>query len=262
MSWRPGFEQIRAVIWAETAVPFLLNGDPHLQAVLGGAAPPDGLLITGAPSLEPVPDGPQDALFNSLYAIRPTGAVAARFDKVHLVPFGEYLPLRGLLGRLGFAGLAAGQRDFGSGPERRTLALEGLPPFSPLICYEVIFPGRVYPREGPRPAWLLNITNDAWFSRPPLVPRSSGPYQHFASARLRTVEEGLPLVRAANNGISAIIDPYGRILARLPLNAVDTLDAALPRALAPTLFSRLGNWVLVPLLLLLALPAALLRDRC
>ncbi|SMF74476.1 Apolipoprotein N-acyltransferase [Tistlia consotensis] len=254
-SLRPGFEQKTLVIWSETAIPFLLNRDPDLQKVVSRVAPPGGYLLAGAPTLEPAPAGaPAGAagtLYNSLYAIAPDGRVEARFDKVHLVPFGEYIPLRGLLKALGFGSLTGG--NFSSGPGPRVLHLPGIPPFSPLICYEVIFPSRVYPPRGPRPDWLLNITNDAWFGD------SSGPHQHFASAKLRTVEEGLPLVRDANNGISAVVDPYGRVLAELPLDAVGNLDSVLPRPLPPTLYARIGRWVMLPLLLLLLLPAVLLR---
>lgn len=261
-SLRPGFEQKSLVIWSETAIPYLLNLDPDLQKVVSRAAPPDGYLLAGAPTREPGPAG--ESLYNSLYAIAPDGALDERFDKVHLVPFGEYVPLRGLVAALGFGSLTGGNFDSGPGP--RVVELAGLPPFSPLICYEVIFSGRVYPATGPRPDWLLNLTNDAWFTNTRLTIMgwqpfrfTSGPYQHFASARLRTVEEGLPLVRAANNGISAVVDPYGRQLARLPLHAVANLDAPLPRPLPPTPYAVLGRWVLLPLLVLLLFPALLLR---
>jgi len=123
-----------------------------------------------------------------------------------------------------------------------TLALSGLPPVSPLICYEVIFPGEVV-APGARPDWLVNITNDAWFGR------SAGPWQHFSQVRLRAVEQGLPLVRAANSGISAVIDPYGRVVKSLPLDARGVIDAALPAPLQPTLYARLGDLFLAFLLI-------------
>ncbi len=247
-----GFEALDLVVWSETAVPFLLNLEPGLRRHLGAAVPPGGLLLAGAPTREQTAEG-LPLLYNSLYILGAEGSERERFDKVHLVPFGEYVPLRGLISALGFASLTGG--NFSSGPGPRVLALPGLPPVSPLICYEVIFPSRVYPPDGPRPAWLLNVTNDAWFGK------SSGPYQHFANARLRTIEEGLPLVRAANNGISAVVDPYGRVLGHLPLDAVADLDAALPAPLPPTLYARIGRWVVPVLLLLLALPAAALARR-
>ena len=151
------------------------------------------------------------------------------------MPFGEYTPLRGLLG---LAKLTAGARDFSAGKGLTVLDLPGLPPFSPLICYEVIFPGAVKP-AAPQPAaarWLLNITNDAWFGD------STGPYQHFAAARVRAVEEGLPLVRAANNGISAVIDSYGRVIDQIKLNDRGIIDVDLPEAaVTPSVYSYAGN---------------------
>jgi apolipoprotein N-acyltransferase len=154
---------------------------------------------------------------------------------------------------LGFAKLTQGRLDFSPGPGPRTLELPGLPPVGPLICYEVIFPGQVT-EPGRRPAWLLNVTNDAWFGT------SSGPYQHFASVRLRAVEEGLPAVRAANTGISAVVDSYGRVLHRLGLNRVGTIDSPLPRpADARTLYSRVGNWMVLILIAIFAAAAFVLR---
>ena len=152
-----------------------------------------------------------------------------------------------MLGRLGLEKLTQGSIDFQRGPGRQTIALPGLPAFSPLICYEAIFPGEVVdPRA--RPAWLLNITNDAWFGR------SSGPYQHLAMARMRAIEEGLPLARAANTGISAVVDPWGRIEARLDLDQTGVLDAALPAPLAvPPPFARFGLWPVAAIAALMAI---------
>jgi apolipoprotein N-acyltransferase len=225
------------VIWAETAVPFLLAEDPALRQVLAKVVPPGGALLAGAPRREE--GGGERRLWNTLFALDDSGRVAATYDKHHLVPFGEYTPLRSLLG---LAKLTAGASDFSAGDGLRTLSLPGLPPASPLICYEVIFPGRVV-APGPRPEWILNVTNDAWFGL------SSGPYQHFATARLRAVAEGLPLVRAANSGISAVIDAYGRVMARLGLDRVGVIDAPLPKPVQEkTLFGRFGNWTLLILL--------------
>ncbi len=166
------------------------------------------------------------------------GEVAAVYDKAHLVPFGEYMPLSGLLP----VRLAAGGMDFTAGPGPVALAVPGLPPFGALICYEVIFPGAVTP--APRPAWLVNITNDAWFGH------SAGPWQHLATARLRAVEEGLPLARAAQTGISALFDARGRRLGMLPLGQAGTLALDLPPPLAPTPFARAG--LILPLALALS----------
>jgi len=237
MSHTPGFAELDLVVWPETAVPFNLWRSPDLLRAIATAVPPGGLLVTGAPRY---PDRGKG--FNALHAIDGQGNIVATYDKVHLVPFGEYVPLGDLLGAMD---LAVARGSLASGPGPVTLELPGLPAASPLICYEVIFPGAVTAEGAPRPGFLLNLTNDAWFGR------SSGPFQHFGSARLRAVEEGLPLVRAANNGISAMIDPYGRVLARLGLDEIGVLDSRLPTALPPTLFARYGNWLLLPLLILL-----------
>lgn len=233
MTLAPGFEDRTHIIWAETAIPYVLSLEPVLQQELAAVVPPGGYLIAGAPRMLPEqPDGP---IWNSLYALDSNGGIAATFDKAHLVPFGEYTPLREWFG---FAKLTAGNRDFSPGPGLRTLDLPGLPAFSPLICYEVIFPGRVKDSAGQPPRWLLNLTNDAWFGD------SSGPYQHFASARLRAIEEGLPLIRVANNGISAVIDSYGRVIEQINLNDRGIIDAELPEAAEhETLYSNAGNWI-------------------
>ena len=146
--------------------------------------------------------------------------------------------------------LEEGASGSSAGPGAATLALPGVPPFAPLICYEAIFPGAVVDMTR-RPDWLLNVTNDAWYGR------SSGPFQHFAIARTRAVEEGLPLVRVANNGVSAVIDAQGRVEARLALDAVGYADVALPVPLEPTLYARTGDWTLLTLLLIGAIPLAL-----
>ncbi len=230
------------IIWAETAAPLVLGSDPAARGVIGGAAPPGGLIITGTirrtrPGEKPF------RIWNSLQAVDDRARVVATYDKAHLVPFGEYVPFRGLLN---FAKITAGQVDFSRGSGVRTLRLPGLPPVSPLICYEVIFPGRVVDRQD-RPGWLLNITNDAWYGR------SSGPYQHFAAARMRAVEEGLPLVRVAGTGISAVVDAYGRTVARLGLGRVGVIDSALPASLADaTPYGRLGDRIVLLILIAVA----------
>jgi apolipoprotein N-acyltransferase len=245
---QPGHERVTHIVWPEAAVPFPLSTDATLRQAIATVVPPGGLLLTGAPRI--AGEGRSFQVWNSLYAIDGSGAMAGVFDKFHLVPLGEYVPLRGIIP---LEKITHGMGDFTAGPGPRTLPLPGLPPVSPLICYEVIFPGEVV-ESGRRPGWLLNVTNDAWFGI------SSGPYQHLATARVRAVEEGLPLVRAANNGISAVVDPYGRVTARLGLGAMGVVDASLPRALEPTLFARAGNLATAGLgLLLLALAAAVRR---
>ena len=162
------------------------------------------------------------------------GTVRAVYDKVHLVPFGEFLPLRGLLERLGLEQLVRVPGGFLAGERRGLIATPGTPSFVPLVCYEIIFPHAVVP-PGERPGWLLNLTNDGWFGA------SAGPYQHLLQARVRAIEEGLPLVRAANTGISAVVDPVGRIVAALPLDREGVLDAKLPERIAAPLYARTGD---------------------
>lgn len=242
------------VIWAETAVPYLLDQDSDLRTILAKGLAENSVLLTGAPRIEKGGDEP--GWRNSFFALDSQGDIAAVYDKAHLVPFGEYTPLKAWLG---LGKLAVGASDFIAGPGPVTLEVPGLPPFSPLICYEIIFPGRVVaaPETGqPRPQWLLNLTNDGWFGR------SSGPYQHFANVRLRAVEEGLPAVRAANSGISGIIDGYGRVVAELGLGEDGVVDGFLPRPVENiTIYAIIGNWVILIQILLLALGAMFCARR-
>jgi apolipoprotein N-acyltransferase len=229
LSRAPGFEQRTHIIWPEAAVPFILAEDTPHRVALATAVPANGLVITGGLRVARPSGGVQ--VWNSLLAIDGGGAIVAAYDKFHLVPFGEYVPLRGVLP---IEKITPGNVDFSAGPGPVTLALPGLPKASPLICYEIIFPAAVVsPTE--RPQWLLNVTNDAWFGI------SSGPYQHFAAARFRAVEEGMPLVRAANNGVSAIADSYGRITTSLDLGRSGVVDGDLPRAIAAPLYAQLGD---------------------
>lgn len=225
---------ITHVVWGEAAVAFFLNIDEPARRVAAMAAPPNGMLITGADRGLRNDDGTQ-TVFNSLYALKPDASIAAVYDKTHLVPFGEYTPMREIVPFDELTGMSGG---FAAGGGLATLAVPGLPPFSPLICYEVIFSGEVTAGGQPRPGFLLNLTNDAWFGM------SLGPHQHFAQARMRAVEEGLPLVRTANTGISAVIDGYGRVKAELPLGVRGVLDSSLPMPVStPTPFALLGNFL-------------------
>ena len=246
LSLKPGFDEADIVIWPEAAATFLLDESRILMNFVSRAAPPGGHVITGAPR-RTQSAGRTITYWNSLHALTPAGAIVASYDKHHLVPFGEYMPLRVIIN---LPVLTFGTIDSSSGPGPRTLRLPDVPPFSPLICYEAIFPGGVVADDVPkadRPQWLLNVTNDAWFGH------TAGPYQHFQAARLRAVEEGMPLVRAANTGISAVVDSYGRVVGRLGLGEAGVLDAPLPRALETrTPMARLGGWTLVILLLLAA----------
>ena len=216
------------VIWAETNVPYMIEPNSVLPATLAAAVPAGGTLIFGAPRRDA-----EGQVFNSMLAIDDDGDVVATFDKFHLVPFGEYVPLRSWLP---VNKLTDGRGDFTAGEGPKTLHIKGLPPFAALICYEVIFSGNVVDASD-RPEWILNITNDGWFGQ------STGPRQHLVQARFRAVEEGLPLVRVANTGISAVIDAYGRVSNSLDLDRQGVVDAPLPEALAPTPFARLGQWI-------------------
>ena len=226
------------VIWAETATPFVLANDLASRRMMANVVPDGGFLLTGTVRTKINRMGKFQA-WNSLQAIGRDARVAATYDKFHLVPFGEYVPLRSVVG---LTKLTVGDTDFSAGPGPHSLKLDGLPPAGPLICYEAIFSGQVV-RPDDRPEWLLNITNDAWFGI------SSGPYQHFASAQIRAVEEGLPLVRVANTGISGVVDAYGRVKARLGLGREGIVDTTLPVAIASlTPFARWGNaiaWIAV-----------------
>ena len=239
LSTAPASHPLAAIVWPEAAVPFLLERDRAARGAIAAIAPAKGYVITGALRANP-PPGPVDQVWNSIEAIDAAGAIVGDYDKAHLVPFGEYVPFRKFLP---LPKITAGTIDLSAGPGATTLALPGLPPFAPLICYEAIFPGAVVDMAR-RPDLLLNVTNDAWYGR------SSGPFQHFAIARTRAVEEGLPLVRVANNGVSGVIDASGRVPARINLDAVGYADVALPAPLAPTFYARAGDWALLTLLLL------------
>ena len=239
LSSAPGAGEITHVIWPETAVPYL-TGDMAWQVpLMAGLLKPGGLLFAGATRVV----GPPLQAWNSLYVIGPDAQAVAVYDKHHLVPFGEYLPLRWLLAPLGVAGVAASEHDFLPGPGSRLWRFPGLPPVQPLVCYEVIFPHEIEPEA----QWLLNVTNDAWFGR------SSGPHQHLAMARFRAVENGVPVMRSANTGISAVIDPFGRELQRLPLGEAGALDSGLPQAVAAPPYRRWGDAPLMALLLIAAI---------
>ncbi|MEL6267305.1 MAG: apolipoprotein N-acyltransferase, partial [Pseudomonadota bacterium] len=225
------------VIWPETAVAFLPAEQPEARARMAAAA--GAPLVLGALDRATAEEG--GGFVNGLLVLDRAGAVAARYAKAHLVPFGEYLPLRGVFETLGLRAIAARGR-FSPGPGPASVAVPGLPSFAALICYEAIFPGDVAAavadarRHGaPRPRLLMQVTNDAWFGT------LGGPQQHLAQARLRAIEQGLPLVRAANTGISAVIDARGRVLDSLPLGRHGKLDARLPGRIAAPLYANLGD---------------------
>jgi len=232
-----GLSNVTHLIWPESAFPFFLTREGEAMAQIADLLPPGTMLITGAArAADPSPDKRVRA-YNSVYVIDHDGTVLSVYDKVHLVPFGEYLPFQATLEKLGLLQLTKLPGGFLSGDRLRSYELRGAPRFLPLICYEIIFPGAVVP-AGERPGWLLNVTNDAWFGI------STGPFQHLQQARARAIEEGLPLVRAANNGISAIVDPLGRIVRQLPLGTDGVLDGPLPRSVTPTVYARFGDSII------------------
>jgi apolipoprotein N-acyltransferase len=261
-----GLQGVTHLIWPESAFPFFLTREPDVLAQIAALLRDGTVLITGAiraPDATP-PGGVVNRAYNSIYVIGHDGSILSVYDKVHLVPFGEYLPFQDLLERLGLEQLTKVRGGFIPGDHRHDQSVPGAPNFLPLVCYEIIFPNDAVPdRERPgwlyrhigryfdwpfvagsgeRPGWLLNLTNDGWFGA------SAGPYQHFQQARVRAIEEGLPLVRAANTGISAVVDPFGRVIASLPLGVEGVLDAPLPQPIAPTAYARLGDvlaWIMV-----------------
>jgi len=223
----------RLVVWPESSVPFLIDEQPQALAMIADALPDDAHLLMGSLRRTARSTTEPQRVYNSLFVLDGLGRIAGVYDKQHLVPYGEYLPLSAWLEPLGLRRLVSvpGSFDHGQGPQ--TLSTPGMPPFSPLICYEAIFPAEVV--AAPRPAWLVNVTNDGWFGL------TSGPHQHLAQARFRAIEQGLPLVRAANTGISAVVDAHGRLLETLPLGSKGTIDAILPQALPPTPYARFGD---------------------
>ncbi|MGH6925159.1 MAG: apolipoprotein N-acyltransferase [Propylenella sp.] len=216
------------LVWPESAFPFPLTQEPGTLAAIAELLPEGTALVTGAYREEPRSGGASQ-FYNSIYVIGDDGTILDAYDKVHLVPLGEYVPGGDLLRRYGLRQLA--ERGFVPGPHRRPLALPMGPDLLPLICYEIIFPGEAL-GEGERPDFLLNVTNDGWFGR------TTGPYQHFHQARVRSVEEGLPLVRAANTGVSAIVDAYGRSIAQSRLGETAMIEAALPAATVPPFYAQ------------------------
>ena len=230
-----GVRDVTHLIWPESAFPFLLTREPDALAQIAALIPEGTVLITGAVRAPELPPGQKiERAYNSIYVIDHDGSILSVYDKVHLVPFGEYLPFQDFLEKLGLMQLTKLPGGFIAGERRRPMPVPRAPRMLPFLCYEIIFPGETVP-DNERPGWLLNLTNDGWFGI------SSGPYQHLQQARVRTIEQGLPLVRAANTGISAVIDPLGRIVKSLPLGAEGIMDASLPRRIDATLYARTGD---------------------
>lgn len=250
---RTGPDAVDLVVWPETAATYLLARRPDKLAALAeiAASTRSGLMITGAPHAEA--GNGQQRFFNSVLAVDRAGGIAGIAHKHHLVPFGEYLPLRGVLQTIGLDKLAQGRGDFTAGAADQILRLPGLPPATILICYEAIFPS--LSSRGDRPGWILNLTNDGWFGE------LTGPDQHFAMTRFRAVEQGLPLVRAAGTGISGVISHTGEVIDVLGLNTAGALDVEVALKGEPTLYSRTGDLPALAAALLLAVASALSRRR-
>ncbi len=208
------------IIWPETSVPFILTENPDALVRIGDVLQEGQILLTGAVRAEERGAGQPPLYYNSVYMIDDGGQILGASDKVHLTPFGEYVPFEAVLRRLGIEELISLPGGFTAASSRTPLTLPSGIGFYPLICYEAIFPGEIAPDLAGANA-ILNVTNDAWFGSTP------GPYQHFLQSRIRAVETGIPLVRVANNGISAVVDPYGRVVDGLALNASGAVDATL-----------------------------------
>lgn len=246
LSEPPG--QVTHIIWPEAAPSFLLDRSPPALDEIRLLTQNGRSLITGAARAS----GSGDAIsfYNSLYIFGPGGKLEAIYDKFHLVPFGEYVPFANLLSRIGITKLTEGQSGFSAGDGPHIYKVPDAPDVTPLICYEIIFPGAVTTSQ--RPGWLVNVTDDSWFGP------WAGPMQHLLIARVRAIEEGLPVARDANTGITAMIDPMGRVTARLGLGRMGVVDANLPRALPRTPYARFGD-VPFGLLLLAAVALAFIK---
>jgi len=230
----------RLLLWPEVAVPALLEQDPLARHSIASLLGPHDAMLLGAEALKFDAQGNPVAASNSTFGLDPLGRLFGRYDKAHLVPYGEYLPMRPVLSYLGLSRLAPGDMDFDAGPGPRDINVPGIGRVGIQICYEIIFSGHVVDRAN-RPAFIFNPSNDAWFGR-------WGPPQHLAQARLRATEEGLPVVRSTPTGISAVVDADGQLLASLPWRTAGAIEHLLPPAHAPTLFARYGNilpWLLV-----------------
>ena len=242
LSGKPSAEP-RLLLWPEGSTLHFLELEPQARAHLTALLGPHDLLLVSGESVDLDANGSAVLYHNSVFELDATGALRWRYDKAHPVPFGEYLPARRILGRIGLSRLLPGEYDFTPGPGPRTFPLRGFGPegapatVGVQICYEIIFSGRVVDAAH-RPSFVFNPSNDAWFG-------AWGPPQHLAQAQLRAIEAGLPVIRATPNGISALIGPTGGLLASVPPHRAGVIDATIPQALPPTVFSRLGLWTCV-----------------
>jgi apolipoprotein N-acyltransferase len=253
----------RLLLWPEAAVTDPLQNEliyPRfvaearaLRREVGSLLGPRDLLLTGGVTWRAKDGTDVTSATNSVFAMDAAGQILGRYDKAHLVPYGEYLPARPILSRLGLSRLAPGSVDFDSGPGPETLSLPLVGRVGFQLCYEMIFSGEVVDRKN-RPRFIFNPSNDAWFGR-------WGPPQHLAQARLRALEEGLPVLRSTPTGISAVVDAEGRVLHSLPWRTAGVIDAQLPAAKPPTPFARFGNVLPFTFALLLAAIAIAVRRK-
>ncbi|WP_156681429.1 apolipoprotein N-acyltransferase [Sphingomonas profundi] len=232
LTGRPEAEP-RLILWPEAAVPDYLEDEPWAARRIARLLGPRDLLMTGGVAIEWDRDGNAIGARNSMFVVDPRARLLGRYDKAHLVPYGEYLPMRPILSAIGLSRLAPGDLDFWPGPGPRSFDLPGFGVVGVQVCYEIIFSGQVIDRAN-RPTFLFNPSNDAWFG-------ASGPPQHLAQARLRAIEEGIAVVRATPTGISAVIDPDGRLLASLDWRTAGAIELRLPSPVPPTPFARGGN---------------------
>lgn len=244
-----GERPLNLIIWPEASVPSFIEKYPILKDAIADVAPENGYVLVGGPRSDDYNDSQTKKIYTSSFAISSDRKVLDTFDKTHLVPFGEYMPFKDYLP---IKKLTPGEMDYSPGEGLKAIHLDGIPSFTPLICFEAIFPGKVTP-SSERPEWLLNQTNDAWYGN------STGPYQHLQIVRVRAIEEGLPLIRSANNGISAVIDPYGRILSQLGLDDIGFVDFELPKPIEPTFYSHYKEKPYFILLVLLSIWGILLH---
>jgi apolipoprotein N-acyltransferase len=253
---RPPAETGRMIFWPEVAIPDLLSIDEPARMRIAALLGPRDVMLTGASELVPNAAGRVVGIYNSLFAVDALGAIHGRYDKSHLVPYGEYLPMRPLMTALGLSELAPSNFDTWEGPGPRSIAVPGFGRVGGQICYEVVFSGAVVDRSD-RPSFLFNPSNDAWFGR-------WGPPQHLAQARLRALEEGMPVLRSTPTGISAIIDARGHLVASLGWRVAGVIDGEVPPAAPPTVFARMGNlmpFLFALLLVAVAIVAAQLQFR-
>lgn len=251
LSLRPGKPSV--IIWPEAATGYPIARWSSALEEIGLITARGQSLITGS---DRIVRGPSHLIaYNSLYVFDPSGRPPEVYDKFHLVPFGEYVPFARLMNAIGITQLTVGE-GFRAGDHPHVMSVAGAPKMTPLICYEVIFPHAVTDPDEPRPGWFVNITDDSWFGP------WAGPAQHFLIARARAIEEGLPIARAANTGISAMIDSNGRVQSKLGLNRLGIIDAALPIALQPTLYARFGDLIFLLFLVIAAFAALFCAVAC